>query len=1041
MPVTVSYPGVYVQEIPSGQQTIGGVATSITAFVGRTYRGPVNQATTIFSFADYQRVFGGLSNGYPLSFAVRDFFQNGGSQGIIVRVYGPEWLDYPVASSQQVNAEAAVSAVMAQLGTPPLPQDSQTVATEAASVAASYYGGEHPEQYQAANYMATQAANWAAAVGPVQVSTLVTSLSEVTTVMQSAANAVLAAMQNPESYDLTESAIASPPYPDPTSVVEVAQEAAAAQIPGAAQQAAMLVYAAVQNEYDVDPNADYESLVAAGQTAAGDVGIGIQALEEAVTSVPPATADEFIQGLMNTTVSTLPIYGQATNAETATGTALAGTNSLLSEVLPAFQLAAPLEVATDSPPGEVYLTQLAAGPQPSLAVQAALPASTASIQLAAPLNFAAVAEAANSVAEAAWITALDQLNSGNSTTQQGMNVSTAASETAAYVKTNNPALPAASQAASAVATAVSAKLLQGGVAAATAGSAAVAGAVATALQLATSNGAVVALLSAEQVATAAWTVASDGTSPDAASITTAVNAAPSRSAAQATEAVYTANSGGTARNAAVKTSEGLVSAAVGALPMLTLNAANPGEWPNGSLTVTLNTNGISQSVVSAMGLTPAPGNAPFSPGDLFNLSVGYTAPDGSTMSETWNTVSLRSDAGGLRIDRVLANSNLIQYLWPGYTPGATYPTTSPPPVPVSGAYGVAGVAAVPVAESYNVAGVLPTYTPSGQLQGTASLPLQMEDLLGSQTQHTGIYALDHVDQFDLLCIPPDTQIETIPPAIPPIDPDDQWRMELYQTAAVYCQSKYAMLILDPPTAWAQLASAGNTTQISINDLGTYGPEGEYAAVYFPYLVEGNPLLNGQLGYFAPSGAIAGIMSRTDAARGVWKAPAGINDGAISGTQALELRLSDNDSGLLNPQGINCLRTFPVYGNVVWGARTLKGADVLNNDYKYVPVRRLALYIEASLLRGLQWAVFEPNADPLWSSIRLTVNSFMNTLFRQGAFAGATAKDAYYVTCDSTTTTPDDIAQGIVNVSIGFAPLLPAEFVVITIQQIAGQTPT
>jgi phage tail sheath protein FI len=1041
MPVTVSYPGVYVQEIPSGQQTIGGVATSITAFVGRTYRGPVNQATSIFSFADFQRVFGGVSNGYPLSFAVRDFFQNGGSQGIVVRVFGPEWLDYPVASEQQLNAEAAVEAVMAQLGTPPLPQDSQTVATEAASVAASYYGGEYPEQYQAANYMATQASNWATAVAPVQVSTLVTSLSEVTTVMQSAANAVLAAMQNPESYDLSQSAISSPPYPDPTSVVEVAQEAAAAQIPGAAQQAAMLVYAAVQNEYDVDVNADYDSLVAAATTAVGDVGVGIQALEEAVTSVPPSTADEFVQGLMNTTVATLPIYKQAKNAETATGTALAGTNSILSEVLPAFQLAAPLEVATDSPPAEVYLTQLSAGPQPSLAVQAALPASTASIQLAAPLNFAAVAEAANSVAEAAWITALDQLNSGNSTTQQGMNTSQAASETAAYVKTNNPALPAASQAASAVATAVSAKLLQGGVAAATAGSAAVASAVATALQLSSSNGAVVALLSAEQVATAAWTNASE-TTPDPNAVTNAVNAAPSRSAAQATAAVYTANSGGTPRNAAIKTSEGLVSAAIGALPMLTLNAANPGEWPNGSLTVTLNTNGITQSVVSAMGLTPAPGNPPFSPGDLFNLNVGYTAPDGSTMSETWNTVSLRSDAGGLRIDRVLANSNLIQYLWPGYTAGSTYPTTSPPPVPVSGAYGVAGVAAVPAAGTYGVAGVLPTYTPSGPLQGTASLPLQMEDLLGSQTQHTGIYALDHVDQFDLLCIPPDVQIETLPPAIPPVNSAyDQWRMELYQTAAVYCQSKYAMLIIDPPDQWAADAAAGNTTKISINDLGTYGPEGEYAAVYFPYLVEGNPLLNGQLGYFAPSGAIAGICARTDAARGVWKAPAGINDGALSGTQGLELRLSDNDSGLLNPQGINCLRTFPVYGNVVWGARTLKGADVLNNDYKYVPVRRLALYIEASLLRGLQYAVFEPNADPLWSSIRSTVTSFMNTLFRQGAFAGATAKDAFYVACDSTTTTPDDIAQGIVNVSIGFAPLLPAEFVVITIQQIAGQTPT
>ncbi|MFL5386846.1 MAG: phage tail sheath family protein, partial [Longimicrobiaceae bacterium] len=379
-----------------------------------------------------------------------------------------------------------------------------------------------------------------------------------------------------------------------------------------------------------------------------------------------------------------------------------------------------------------------------------------------------------------------------------------------------------------------------------------------------------------------------------------------------------------------------------------------------------------------------------------------------------------------RIDRVLANgSNLLQYL-PGTT-GGSYPTTPPGAIPVPGAFGTAGLN--------------PDGSVNAALQGTASQPLQLEDFLGNQSTHTGLYALDQVDQFDLMCIPPDGMIETTPPAIPPQDPGDTWRMELYQTAAQYCQSKRAMLIIDPPTSWAIEVQAGNTSNISINDLGTYGPEGEYAAVYFPYLIEGNPLLNGQLGYFAPSGAIAGICARTDAARGVWKAPAGITDGAISGTMGLELKLSDTDNGLLNPQGINCLRTFPVYGNVVWGARTLKGADVLNDDYKYVPVRRLALYIEDSLLRGMQWAVFEPNAEPLWAQIRLSVGSFMNTLYRQGAFAGSTAKDAYYVACDATTTTQDDINMGIVNVQVGFAPLKPAEFVVITIQQIAGQTPT
>jgi phage tail sheath protein FI len=185
--------------------------------------------------------------------------------------------------------------------------------------------------------------------------------------------------------------------------------------------------------------------------------------------------------------------------------------------------------------------------------------------------------------------------------------------------------------------------------------------------------------------------------------------------------------------------------------------------------------------------------------------------------------------------------------------------------------------------------------------------------------------------------------------------------------------------------------------------------------------------------------MAGIFARTDVNRGVWKAPAGINDGAISGSLALSVQLSDTDSGLLNPQGINCLRTFPVFGNVVWGSRTLKGADQYSDDYKYIPVRRLALFIEQSLLQGTQWAVFEPNAEPLWANLRLAVGGFMNGLYAQGAFAGSSAATAFFVRCDATTTSATDIELGRVNVQVGYAPLDPAEFVVITIQQITGQT--
>ncbi len=127
--------------------------------------------------------------------------------------------------------------------------------------------------------------------------------------------------------------------------------------------------------------------------------------------------------------------------------------------------------------------------------------------------------------------------------------------------------------------------------------------------------------------------------------------------------------------------------------------------------------------------------------------------------------------------------------------------------------------------------------------------------------------------------------------------------------------------------------------------------------------------------------------------------------------------------------------------MVWGSRTLRGADQLADEWKYMPVRRTALFLEESLYRGTQWVVFEPNDEPLWAQIRLNLGAFMQSLFRQGAFQGKTPKEAYLVKCDSETTTQDDINRGVVNILVGFAPLKPAEFVIIKIQQLAGQIDT
>jgi len=242
-----------------------------------------------------------------------------------------------------------------------------------------------------------------------------------------------------------------------------------------------------------------------------------------------------------------------------------------------------------------------------------------------------------------------------------------------------------------------------------------------------------------------------------------------------------------------------------------------------------------------------------------------------------------------------------------------------------------------------------------------------------------------------------------------------------------------MLIVDPPTGWATVANA--VTGIAAFPLS--GTDARNAAIFFPRLSQPDPQQDNLIDNFVPCGAVAGVFARTDTQRGVWKAPAGL-DATLSGVPALQIRMTDPENGQLNPLGVNCLRSFGVAGRVVWGSRTLRGADQLADEWKYIPVRRTALYIEESLYRGTKWVVFEPNDEPLWAQIRLNVGAFMHNLFRQGAFQGTTPRDAYFVKCDKETTTQNDINLGIVNIIVGFAPLKPAEFVVLKLQQMAGQ---
>jgi phage tail sheath protein FI len=310
------------------------------------------------------------------------------------------------------------------------------------------------------------------------------------------------------------------------------------------------------------------------------------------------------------------------------------------------------------------------------------------------------------------------------------------------------------------------------------------------------------------------------------------------------------------------------------------------------------------------------------------------------------------------------------------------------------------------------------------------------DVIGVQSAKTGLYALNRADLFNLLCIPPRLRDTSSLPS--------NWTATsaaVYQAALTLCVERRAMLIVDPDPAWATSIDRAIENAIAgRNDLNLTGTDARNAALYFPCVREVDPLRDSRVDTFVPSGIIAGVMARTDASRGVWKAPAGI-DASLNGVQDLQVNFNDLENGELNPLGINCLRSMGVNGRIVWGARTLRGADESADEYKYVPVRRLALFLEESLYRGTQWVVFEPNDEPLWAQVRLNVGAFMQGLFRQGAFQGSTPKDAYFVKCDSQTTTQNDINLGILNVIVGFAPLKPAEFVVIQIQQMAGQIQT
>lgn len=424
----------------------------------------------------------------------------------------------------------------------------------------------------------------------------------------------------------------------------------------------------------------------------------------------------------------------------------------------------------------------------------------------------------------------------------------------------------------------------------------------------------------------------------------------------------------------------------GASGGLTLSAANPGGWAhNYSIQI-------------------QPRNDDYT---RFGLSVIYTDPNtnAQTAVENFQNLSLDSaDTQGRYVVNILnEQSQFVTASMDSTTPLKITKAGSAPPPPQPSTPGIIALdASQPGADGTPLQ---PSIDPK--------TPTEFETALNSNPTATGpgIHFLDTVPIFNLLCVPGLVVTSTI------------------SDLQTYCVNERAFLIVD-----SQLKD--NTTSLANGPVGITGSNSMNSAFYFPWVNQFDPVMN-LTRPFPPSGFVAGIYAATDASRGVWKAPAGI-DASLTGESGLTTVLTDQQNGNLNVNAVNCLRNFPVYGDVVWGARTLQGNDQAGSQWKYVPIRRFALFLESSLYDGTQWVVFEPNDETLWGQIRLNVGAFMQGLFLQGAFQGTTPQQAYFVKCDAENNPQSSIDQGIVNILVGFAPLFPAEFVVIQIQQMAGQ---
>lgn len=967
---TFTYPGVYVEELSNGVHTITGVATSIAAFVGWAPQGPVNQATLVESWPEYEAAFGGFDTRSLLGYAVNQFFSNGGQQAYIVRLVWdgtlPAALTNPAVCATAVAAGigSASAQITAAVGKIVSSAATLSVGTPVLQSIAITPNSLPPIPINVpVNFVATGTNSDGSTVNLTASATWSTSdstvIGSVTAGKAVPAGPGMATITATDSSGLISGSIAVVVSAASLSSINVTP-AAPSIAAGQTQQLAATGKYSDSSTQDLTalatwgPSGDFSTTTpglfnsGAGatvtavwgpMTSAGDViVVGPKALVSIV--ITPATPT----GTIGQTVpfKATGVYSDSTSADITSTATWTESNSVVATLT--------ANSAKGTNAGSTTVTATSGG----------VSGSTTLNVTAATLNSISITPSTATIANGLTVQmkALGVYSDG-STVDLTNSTAWTSSNTADVTVTSEQVNVSAGSAT------LTSGLGQG---------VGVTGAPVTI------SAAWQGVTGTSQVSVAAAALKSIAVTPSPYTIlsgqTQQFKATATYTDSSTSDITSSATWSASPTTVATISSTGLAKA-VAAGGSLTLFAADPGAWGN-KLRVSI--------TVSPTDTT------------RFNILVQEVGASGALQTlENFTNLSVSSTDSQYVVSVVDQESHYITFINPkNNTP--VVPSATPSPTNPSNPIALSGGAD---------GGVLKPATDQNFEKVILNKPY-------------GAYLLDRVNIFNLLCIPGETDMPTI------------------SQMQAYCALKRAFYIVDcaQSATYTSLLSSGpagtNTGSI------TAGTNPSNSAFYFPWVKAPDPLAANRPTLFPPCGFVAGIYASTDASRGVWKAPAGITTG-LTGVNGLQYNLTDLENGDLNIQGINCLREFKTYGDVVWGARTLLGNDAIGSQWKYVPIRRLALFIESSLYIGTQWVVFEPNDEPLWSQIRLNVGTFMQGLFLQGAFEGSTPQQAYFVKCDSDNNPQSSIDLGIVNIQVGFAPLFPAEFVVIQIVQMAGQT--